>query len=115
MSDLTVLFRLLIGHALADFTLQTDTMARGKNRNRPVDPAAIPPGQKVQKVWPYWLTSHALIHAGMVGVILGRWDIAFAEFVLHWLIDFAKCESWTGIHSDQGLHVACKALWTVLA
>lgn len=112
---MTVLFQLIIGHALADFTLQTDPMAKGKNRHRVVDPSKIPPGQKVQKVWPYWLTAHALIHGGMVGAILGRWDLAFAEFVVHWLIDFAKCENWTGIHSDQAMHAACKVLWWVLA
>ncbi len=111
---LTLLFQLLCGHALADFALQSGDMAKGKNRNRPIDLAKIPPGQKPMTIWPYWLTSHALIHAGTVGLITGRWDIALAEFVLHWMIDFAKCENWTGIHSDQALHAACKVLWTVL-
>lgn len=109
---MSTLFQLIIGHALADFTFQTDAMAKGKNRNRPVDPAVIPPGQKLQTVWPYWLTSHALIHAGMVGVVLGRWDLALVEFVVHWFIDFGKCENWYGIHVDQGAHVVTKfVLW----
>jgi hypothetical protein len=30
------------------------------------------------------------------------------EFVLHWWIDFAKCEKWTNFHQDQGLHLLSK-------
>jgi hypothetical protein len=37
-----------------------------------------------------------------------------AETVLHWLIDFGKCEKWYSIHVDQGLHLLCKALWFAL-
>lgn len=107
-------FWLITGHALADFALQTPPMASGKNRHRKVDPIDIPPGQRVQVVWPYWLTSHALIHAGMVALITGSAALGLAEGVLHWVIDFAKCESWTGIHEDQALHVLCKLAWVLL-
>lgn len=31
---LSTLVALLMGHALADFALQSDAMAKGKNRNR---------------------------------------------------------------------------------
>lgn len=103
------LFALLIGHAVADFALQSDSMARGKNRNRP--PENIPPGQVPMAIWPYWLTSHALIHAGAVWLVTGNMWLAAAELVVHWVIDFAKCENWTGIHTDQFLHVMCKVLW----
>ena len=101
-----LLFQLLIGHAGADFGLQSDAMARGKNRHLP--PADVPPGQTPMTMWPYWLTSHALIHAGAVWVVTGRPELAAVEMAAHWLIDFAKCENWTGIHVDQALHVACK-------
>ena len=104
-SPLTLFFQLIIGHALADFVLQTPAMAAGKNRN------LLP---ETPVTWPYWLTAHALIHAGMVGIITGSWTLAAAEFAIHWAIDFAKCENWTGIHSDQAMHVACKVLWVVL-
>jgi hypothetical protein len=105
-------FYLIAGHALADFALQSDDMAKGKNRNRRLDMMLkIPPGQKPMTVWPYWLTSHALIHGGAVALITGVWWLGLAEFVIHWAIDFAKCENWTGIHTDQALHVACKLLW----
>ena len=110
-----ILFYLIAGHALADFALQSDNMAKGKNRHTFVDPNSIPKGQKVMTVWPYWLTSHALIHGGLVGIITGIWWLGLAETAVHWAIDYTKCENWTGIHTDQGLHVACKVVWWLLA
>jgi len=115
MDIVTLLFWLLVGHAVMDFSLQTDTMAKGKNRNRPVDPSVIPPGQKFQPTWGYWLTSHALHHGGAVALVTGRIDLGIAEAVAHWGIDFGKCESWYGIHVDQGLHIACKLAWLWVA
>jgi len=105
---------LIMGHALADFALQPEVMAKGKNRNRPVDMSKIPPGQKIQTVWPYWLTSHALIHGGVVDLITGSFELALAETVIHWLIDFMKCENITGIHADQFFHALCKAAWVLM-
>ena len=109
---MTILFSLLIGHALADFALQSGEMARGKSRH--YRPENVPPGQVVMTIWPYWLTSHALIHAGIVWGLTERADLAVAELILHWAIDFAKCENWTGLHLDQGLHVACKVVYVAL-
>ena len=39
-------------------------MARGKSRHTTLE--SVPSGQSPQTMWPYWLTSHALIHAGAV-------------------------------------------------
>ena len=108
-----MLFKLLIGHALADYALQTDTMARGKNRHNV--PQGIPPGQKVVAVWWHFLSAHALIHAGAVWLVTGNVWFGLAEFVLHWCIDFAKCENWTNPHQDQAFHVACKVAYVLLA
>jgi hypothetical protein len=47
--------------------------------------------------------------------VTGSPPLAALEFAAHWLIDWAKCEGKTGIHADQLLHVACKALWAGLA
>lgn len=102
-------FALLIGHALADYPLQGDATAKGKNRNNP--PHGIPPGQKPCAVWFHYLTAHALIHAGFVWAITGYVWLGVAEFVLHWFIDFAKCENLTDPHTDQILHVGCKLLY----
>lgn len=107
-----MLFFLLAGHALMDFALQSDAMAVCKCR-RTENPLqkSVP--------WYFWLTAHAFLHGGTVGVILhwtsGNWDLAVlfgvAETVVHWLIDFGKCERLYGIHIDQTLHILCKVLW----
>ena len=108
---MSIFFWLLVGHALADFSLQSDAMANGKNRHYRTTP---PPGAKYQATWFYWLTSHSLIHGGAVALVTGVWWLGVAETIVHWFIDFAKCENWTGIHRDQGLHVICKLVWWML-
>jgi len=105
------LFYLLAGHALADFSLQTDSMAKGKNRNRAIEPSVIPPGQKYVPCWQYWLTAHALIHGAVVALVTGIWWLGLIETIAHWLIDFAKCENKITVHQDQALHIACKFLY----
>jgi hypothetical protein len=109
----TLLFKLMIGHALADYPLQNDAMAKGKNRHNP--PYGLPPGQKPCQVWFHYLIAHALIHAGVVWIITGSVGFALAELVLHWMIDFAKCENWTNPHQDQLLHIGCKVVYAWLA
>ena len=101
-----LLFKLLIGHAVADFALQSDVMAKGKNRH--AFQAVFPGGQKHVPCWPFWLSAHALIHAGIVWLVTGRIECAIAELLLHWMIDFGKCDNWYGPHVDQALHVLCK-------
>ena len=100
---------LLVGHLWADFILQSDSMAKGKNRHR--EPVGVPPGQSAQTVWPYWLTSHAVIHGTLVYFISASLGLAIAETAAHWVIDFGKCENWYGIHVDQSLHGLCKLIW----
>jgi hypothetical protein len=107
-------FKLLCGHAIADYALQNDFVGRNKNRNaKPIgyDPVLHGP---MQIVWPYVLTSHALIHGSMVFIATGSWKLGVAETVSHWLIDFGKCEKWYGIHTDQWLHIGCKIIWCLL-
>jgi hypothetical protein len=107
-----MLFFLLAGHALMDYSLQTDPMAVCKCRR-----ANNPLQQNVP--WYYWLTAHALLHGAVVGLIVmwgyNDWELAVAfavaEAVAHWLIDFGKCEKLYNIHVDQLLHVLCKVAW----
>jgi uncharacterized protein DUF3307 len=97
-------FQLVIGHALADFVLQTDTMARAKDRHSDF---AMDKGESFPP-WYYWLAAHALVHGGVVFVVTGSAVLALVEVILHSAIDYAKCERWIGFHQDQALHVLCK-------
>jgi capsular polysaccharide biosynthesis protein len=105
-------YQLVLGHFVADFALQSEAMARGKNRNR--KPENVPPGQQVMPVWPYWLSAHAGIHATAVYVVTHVWWLSLAELVLHASIDFMKCENKLTIHQDQALHYVCKALYALI-
>jgi hypothetical protein len=112
MELLLVFFKLLMVFAVADFALQSTDMVKGKNRNNRPTP---PPGQKFIACWPYWLTSHALIHAAGVYIATGFYLLAALEFACHWLIDFLKCENLTNPHGDQALHWICRVAWAILA
>jgi len=103
-----ILFYLLAGHMLADFALQSDAMAKGKNRNNKTIP---PPGAKYTPCWGYWLTAHSGVHALMVALATGSWVLGACEWVIHWVIDFLKCENKFGVHVDQALHIGCKITW----
>jgi hypothetical protein len=92
---------MLAGHALCDYPLQGDFLARGKNHKAPL------PGVPFY----HCLLSHAAIHGGMVGLVTGSVGLGLAEFVVHALIDFGKCDGLYGFDLDQALHVACKAAW----
>ncbi|BCX49536.1 hypothetical protein HAHE_34440 [Haloferula helveola] len=106
-------FALLIGHAVADFALQGEFLAVAKNRHAELSKffgeSPAPKG-----IWIYALGAHSLIHAGAVWLITGSVALGLLEFVLHWVIDFAKCEGWTGFKTDQFLHVACKIAYAVM-
>ena len=53
------------------------------------------------------------MHAGAVWAITGSFIIGVIELILHWIIDFIKCEGITSIHSDQTLHVLCRIGYVV--
>jgi len=111
MTILSLIFALLCSHAICDFALQSDAMAKGKNRhNRGVPP----PGAKFQPSWGYWLSAHALIHGAGVAIVTGVWWLGLAEAGCHAAIDYSKCENQIGINTDQSLHVACKLIWAAL-
>ena len=108
------LFKLLCGHAVADFCLQSDFIAKNKNRhNLPMgyDPKLHGP---IQKVWFHVLTAHALTHGLAVYLATGNIFFGILETIAHCVIDFGKCEKWFGIHVDQALHILCKLLWATL-
>ena len=101
----TIFALLIVGHALADYPLQGDFLAKGKNRTAPIP--GIP--------WQHPLAAHSVIHGGFVGIITGSIWLGLAESVAHWFIDDAKCRGHISYNVDQGAHVACKVLWAFIA
>ena len=98
------LFWLTVAHFALDYPLQGDTTAREKNRHSDTPLQSFVP-------WFYWLTAHALCHAGAVSFVTGSVALGLCEFAAHWAIDFGKCERWYSIHVDQALHMGCKLGW----
>lgn len=105
-AGVVVFFALLIGHALGDHPLQGEYLAIYKNRHKRPNPAVT--NGDTSSVWVHCLTSHALIHAGIVWIITTSPILAVAEWVLHWVIDFLKAEKKINLHMDQTLHILCK-------
>lgn len=110
MSPLVMLLALIAAHALCDYPLQGDFLAKAKNRLAPI------PGV------PWWqaLGAHAAIHGGAVGLITGVWWLGLAEFAAHFVIDDLKCAGRLGtgataFNADQIAHLVCKAAWVAVA
>ncbi len=99
-------FWLVVAHFVIDYPLQGDTTAIRKSRHCKLPDIGVP--------WYYWMTAHALMHAGGVMLILGNLQLAIAEFIAHFVIDSLKCEKIFNIHVDQILHLGCKIMWVML-
>ena len=100
------IFWLLVVHALCDFSLQTDVMAKGKSRHYRTEP---PAGQASFPCWAFWLSAHALIWGGGMALVLGP-ALGAVAALAHWLTDFCKCEGWTTVPVDQAIHAATLAV-----
>ena len=94
----------VVMHALADFPLQGDYLARQKSR-RLADSRSD---------WLTALTAHCVIHAGGVWLVSGSLAFAAVELGLHGLIDLGRSEDKFGIVADQFLHLICKLAYTLL-
>jgi hypothetical protein len=99
---MTTFWWLLVGHAVCDYPLQGDFLARGKNHKAPL------PGVP----WYQCLAAHALIQGGAVALTTGSVALGVAEAAAHGVIDFGKCSGWYGFNTDQVLHIFCKLAWT---
>lgn len=96
-----MLFLLIVGHALADYPLQGDFLANGKNRNTAIG----------KIFWPHALFAHSVIHGGFVAVITGNVWLGIAETVIHAGTDWLKCEGKISLQIDQSVHIGCKLVW----
>ena len=105
MTTLETFAWLLIGHAVADYPLQSEWVAKAKQ-----------PGFRFggEVIWPGVLACHAAIHAGAVKLATGSWLLAGLEFATHAAIDYTRGRGRLSYNGDQALHLACKALWALL-
>ena len=94
----------VVVHALVDFPLQGDYIAKQKSRRHADN----------QSVWIVALTAHCVIHGGGVWLVSGSLAFGFTEMILHALIDLGKGEEKFGIVTDQLLHVACKLAYALV-
>lgn len=102
------LILLVAAHALCDYPLQGDFLAKAKNRKVPI------PGV------PWWqaLGAHAAIHSGAVYLITGSTLFCIVEFISHSITDDLKCCGKINFNTDQFIHLGfkvlyCVALWLV--
>jgi len=109
---LSLFFALAIGHAVADFPLQGVFLSQAKNRNLHFSEDVNT--KSSQGVWIHAMSAHSLIHCGVVWLITGSVILGLIEFILHWFIDFAKCENWAGFNTDQFFHYTCKIIYVGL-
>lgn len=98
-----LLWAFIIGHAVADYPLQGDFLAKAKNHLKPI------PGINPMIA----LKMHAFIHAGVVWIITGSFFLSLFESVAHTLIDYLKCDERISFTTDQILHVSCKVAYVV--
>lgn len=97
-------FAFAIAHALADFPLQGDYLARMKRRDQAGNLSE----------WIISLTAHSLVQAGGVWIVSGSAILGATELCLHWLIDLGKGEGKFGYLTDQLLHLACKLVYVIV-
>jgi hypothetical protein len=98
---ITMLFMLMVGHALADFPLQGDFLSNAKNRRTHLG----------KVYWKHALPAHGLIHGGFVAIFTGVVWFGIAEAIFHAIIDYMKGEELIDHNTDQLMHIICKIGW----
>ena len=115
-----LLTMLVVGHFFADFALQTEYMALGKNKwtSLPNTP------------W-YWpMIAHCSIHLFFVFLAVSIFLLTLSfpvtlcccvgllfgltEFVFHFIIDSIKCKKMINYDMDQLLHISCKLFYIII-
>jgi hypothetical protein len=104
MHFIWLLGALIVAHALCDYPLQGDFLAKAKNRGAIAD---VP--------WYQALGAHCVIHAGAVAFLTGSIGLGLAEFAVHWITDDLKCRQRISFNADQAIHLGCKLAWALIA
>ena len=81
MNFLEFFIPLILGHFVADFAIQTDTVAINKCPNN---------SSKIKINWAWWMTGHVSMHGLIVFFITGNVLVAAAETIIHFYIDYLK-------------------------
>lgn len=113
MAFIKLTFLLFCGHALADFALQSEFVAKNKNRHAQRD-RILGDSDSTEIIWPWLLGAHSLHHGLVVYLITQNAMISICETIVHAAIDFGKCERWFSFHTDQVLHLVTKILWALI-
>lgn len=105
MTYWATLWWLIVGHAICDYPLQGDFLARAKNHTRPIPDV------------PWWicLAAHSMIHGGAVALITGSVLLGAMEALLHALFDHVKCAGGITFEQDQVFHILTKVAFAGLA
>ena len=104
MTTAELIAALVVGHAIADYPLQGDFLAKPKPHHAYSRGALVSGiGRSCSNAW------------GMVWALTGIVWLGLAEVAAHAVIDDAKCRGKLSFNMDQGLHIACKALWALIA
>ncbi|MNU19478.1 hypothetical protein D3C71_77060 [compost metagenome] len=102
---LTMLFWLLVGHAICDYPLQGDFLSQAKNRFTPVG----------KPIWRHALMAHGLIHGGAVALVTGFVFLGLLEVIVHIVTDHCKNKGLLTFAQDQWIHYGCKVAWALPA
>lgn len=100
-----LVLKLLVAHALCDYPLQGDFLAKAKNPRAPIP--EVP--------WAFPMAAHAAIHGGAVAFCTGSPLLGVLEAALHAVIDYEKCVGRFTFAQDQIAHVMCKVAWALMA
>lgn len=109
-----IFLKLILAHAITDFAMQNDAMARYKSILNLPSVNDIPKSDKPSSFWPYFLFNHAAINGAGVWIATGTWLFCLFEIPIHAMIDHMKCRGWININQDQFLHLLSKLFYMAL-
>lgn len=101
---------LVFCHFMADLAFQSELVAEKKNPLKSFDRKDT----MYVPNWQYFMAGHCSTHAILVYLVTQNIWLGVAEFICHFLIDYAKCLKKIDLHKDQRLHLWCKLAWSLV-